>query len=135
MHLAFDETFAITPAEAYDFYKTPADWPRLFKAFTKVTDRGDGWYTVWIKRTPIPLIAKITVDEPDERVAWDFRGTWSGDGAVRFELTDTGTRITGHETIALPRLLQFMERHLESGFAAVWEGGWRRLRKRRTDAK
>jgi hypothetical protein len=129
VHLVFDETFSITPAEAYDFCKTPADWPRRFGAFTNVTDRGNGWYAVWIRRTPIPLIAKITVDEPEQQLAWDFRGLWRGDGAVQFEATTLGTRITGHETIAVPRPLRFIERFLEPGFAAVWEGGWRRLRK------
>lgn len=135
MHLDFDETYSISPHEAYDFCKTPADWPRLFGAFTRVTDRGHGWYAVWIRRTPVPLIAKITIDEPDRHVAWDFLGFWRGDGAVQFEPTEAGTRITGHESIALPRPLRFMERFLEPGFAAVWEGGWRRLRKRSADTR
>jgi len=137
MHLDFDETFQITPAEAYDCCKTPGDWPRLFGAFTKVTDRGAGWHAVSMRRSPIPLVVKITVDVPNEQVAWDLRGFWKGDGAVQFELTETGTRVTGHETINLPGPLglgRLMERVFQPGFAAVWESGWRRLRKRGTPA-
>ncbi len=130
MRLDFDEVFQITAAEAYDYCKTPKDWPRLFPALTKVSDRGTGWYTVWIRRTPIPLVAKITTSEPDKQVAWDFRGFWKGDGAVQFEETDGGTRITGHEIITLPGPLRLIDRRLQPGFAAVWEGGWRRLRRR-----
>lgn len=130
MHLDFDETFQITPVEAYDYCKTPEDWPRLFPAFTKVTNRGEGWYAVWIRRTPIPLIVTITLAEPNHRVAWDFRGFWTGDGALSFEASSDGTRITGHETIGLPGPLRFLERALEPGFAALWEGGWQRLRRR-----
>lgn len=132
MHLDFDETFPITPAEAYRWCETPQNWPGLFGAFTKVTDRGDGWYAVWIRHTPLPLITKITVAIPHERVAWDFRGFWRGDGALRFAETPAGARITGHETITIPgpRLVaEPLERSLEPGFAAVWESGWRRLRK------
>lgn len=69
---------------------------------------------------------------PYERVAWDFRGFWRGDGALQFVETPAGTRITGHETITIPgpRVVAGpVERSLEPGFAAVWEGGWRRLRK------
>ncbi len=135
MHLDFDEVFQITPAEAYDYCKSPADWPRLFGAFTRVVDRGDGWHTVWIRRTPIPLVGKIIVAEPDKRVAWQFRGFWKGDGAVQFEVTDRGTRITGHETITLPRPFRMMDRAIQPGFAAVWESGWQRLRRRGSEPR
>lgn len=133
MRLDFDEVFQITTAEGYDYCKTPNDWPRLFKAFTKVTERGDGWFAVSMRRSPLPLIVKISIDQPGEHVAWDLAGFWKGDGEVRFETVDGGTRITGHETITLPGpfgLGRLMERVFKPGFAAIWEDGWRRLRRR-----
>jgi hypothetical protein len=132
MHLEFDETFSISPATAYDYFKSPHDWPRLFGAFGTITDRGNGWLAVPLRRSPFPLIARTTIDEPAVRVAWDLRGFWSGDGEVRFEALGDGTRITGHETVNLPRLLGLrvlVERWAEPRFAAVWESGWRKLRR------
>jgi hypothetical protein len=132
MRLEFDVETRLPPAEVYDFFKTPADWPLLFPAFGEASRRDDGWFTVPIHRSPIPLVARNTVDEADRRVAWDLRGFWNGDGEVRFEATASGTRVTGHEEVNLPRLLglgALLEKWAKPRFAAVWEGGWRRLRK------
>ena len=132
MRLEFDVTTRLSPEQVYDFFRTPADWPRLFPAFGQATTRGDGWFSIPMRRSPIPLIAKNTVAEPGKRMAWDLRGFWKGDGEVRFDAIATGTRVTGHEEVILPRLLGFgtlLERWTQPRFAAVWEGGWRRLRK------
>lgn len=132
MRLDFDVATRLSPEQVYAFFKTPADWPRLFPAFGEVSVRDDGWFTVPMHRSPVPLIAKNTVDDPGRRVAWDLRGLWKGDGEVRFELTGDGTRVTGHEEVTLPRLLGLgsqLEKWAQPRFAAVWEGGWRRLRK------
>ena len=131
MRLEFDVFTALPPEQVYDFFKTPLDWPRLFTAFGPATERNDGWTTVPIRRSPIPLIARITTDEP-QRVAWDLRGFWRGDGEVRFEDIARGTRVTGYEQIEVPRLLglgRLIEKWAEPRFALVWESGWRRLRK------
>lgn len=131
MRLEFDVVAALPPEAVHDFLKTPSDWPRLFTAFRPVTLRKDGWTTVPIRRSPIPLIAKITTDEP-RRVAWDLRGFWKGDGEVRFEDIGEGTRITGYEQIDLPHFLglgRLIEKSAEPRFGVVWESGWRRLRK------
>lgn len=130
MHIEFDETFPISPVEAFEYFKTPQDWQRIFGAFGEITERGEGWYTVPMRRSPFPLIAKITVHEPGERVAWDLRGFWKGNGEVQFGATDEGTHITGFETIALPGpfgLGRLLERLAEARFVAVWESGWRKL--------
>ena len=78
-----------------------------------------------MRRSPIPLVANNTADEPGRRVAWDLAGFWKGDGEVRFEAIPDGTRVTGYEEVALPRLLglgRLIERWAEPRFASVWEG-------------
>ena len=132
MRLDFDVVTRLPPDDVYDYFRTPTDWPRLFPAFRQASPRKDGWIEVPMHKSPIPLIARNTVDEPGRRVAWDLAGFWKGDGEVRFEPTPTGTRVTGHEEIYLPRLLglgRLLEMWAEPRFAAVWEGGWRRLRR------
>ncbi|MEN8233746.1 MAG: SRPBCC family protein [Actinomycetota bacterium] len=132
MHLEFDETFDLPPAEIYDYFKTPQDWGRLYGAFGDVTDRGDGWFAVPMRRSPFPLVAKMTVTEPETEAAWDFKGFWKGHGEVHLEAIDGGTRVTGYETVTIPRLLglgPLLEKRLEPFLVAVWESGWRRLRK------
>ena len=131
MRLEFDVSTALPQEQVHDFFKTPSDWPRLFTAFRPATRRKDGWTTVPIRRSPIPLVARITVDEPG-RIAWDLRGFWKGDGEVRFEDVANGTQVTGYEQIDLPRLLglgRLIGKWAEPRFALVWESGWRRLRK------
>jgi hypothetical protein len=137
MRLEFDLETRLSPDVAYDFFRTPADWPRLFPAFRPASQRGDGWFTVPMRRSPIPLVANNTADEPGRRVAWDLAGFWKGDGEVRFEAIPDGTRVTGYEEVALPRLLglgRLIGRGAEPRFASVWEGGWRRLRRMDPDA-
>lgn len=131
MRLEFDVATRLAPDQVYAFFETPADWPRLFPAFREARAAGDGWTKVPMHRSPIPLVARNVADEPGRRVAWDLRGFWKGDGEVRLAATSDGTRVTGHEEINLPRLLglgTLIERWAEPRFAAVWEGGWRRLR-------
>ncbi len=65
---------------------------------------------------------------------WEFRGFWLGDGLVELEETESGVIIRGYEDVS-PRGLWWLapaaERlFLEARFRAVWEGGWRRLRRR-----
>jgi hypothetical protein len=132
MRLEFEVETRLPPEQIYAFFKTPADWPRLFPAFGEATVRDDGLYRVPMHRSPIPLVAGNTTNEPGRKVAWDLVGFWKGDGEVRFEATAAGTRVTGHEEISLPRLLglgSLLERWAEPRVAAVWEGGWRRLRR------
>lgn len=58
-----------------------------------------------LKHSPFPLIARITENDPERRVAWGFRGIWRGRGEVNFEPTDAGTLVTGFELISIPRML------------------------------
>ncbi len=134
MRIDFEEEFAIAADEAYGYFRTPADWPRLFPAFAGTSERGDGWYAVSFRGFPFPLVTRITRDEADACVEWTFSGFWIGEGRVELEETARGTIIRGYEVVS-PRGLWWLgpavERWLlEARFRAVWEGGWRRLRRR-----
>ena len=137
MRLEFDIDTRLPPELVYEFFATPSDWSRLFPAFGEAQRRKDGWFRVPMHRSPIPLIARNTINQPARRVAWALAGFWKGDGEVRFEQTTAGTHITGHEQVDLPRWLglgTWLERWAEPRFAALWESGWRRLRESGPDA-
>ena len=133
MLIQFDNVFDLPVEEAYAYFRTPRDWPRLFGAFGEVEDRGEGWFAVPLRRFPFPLVARITRDEPRRCVEWEFRGFWKGLGQVTFEPTSAGVAIRGFERISarpLGRLARLVEPMLlEKRFRNVWESGWRRLRR------
>ena len=133
MRVEFNEEFAVPLEDAYDYFRTPMHWPRLFPAFGEVRDRGDGWYAVSFKGFPFPLVTRITTDDPEQCVEWVFEGFWQGDARVEFERSSTGVVIRGYEQVS-PRGLSWLaplaERlFLEARFQKVWESGWRRLRR------
>ena len=132
MRVEFDEEFGVPIGEAYEYFRTPMHWPRLFSAFGESRDRGDGWYEVPFRGFPFPLVTRITREEPLQCVEWVFEGFWLGDARVEFEPTNTGVVIKGYEQVS-PRgplwLASLVERlFLEARFQDVWESGWRRLR-------
>lgn len=133
MLIEFDQEFELPVEAVYTYFRTPADWPRLYGSFGAVEDRGDGWFAVPLRRFPFPLVAKVTAAEPLRRVRWTFRDFWRGEGEVRFTPTHHGTRVQGYERIAMPALLGFgrviEKAFLEARFEAVWDYGWRRLRR------
>lgn len=133
MRIDFSERFALPVDEVFSYFASPADWSRLY-GFVEVRELGSGWYAVGIKGFPFPLVARSTLVEPDKLVRWTFRGFWRGEGEVRFVSSPGSVLVEGHEEIAL-RWLFFLspivERlFLESRFRAIWQLGWRRLRKR-----
>jgi hypothetical protein len=133
MRLDFNESFELPMDEVYGFFKTPADWTRLYGSFGEVEDRGEGWWAVPLKSFPFPLVAKIVVDEPGECVRWIFRGFWRGSGELRFTESPSGVKIAGFEEIAVRPLLFLSplaeKLFLERRFRGIWNHGWRRLRK------
>jgi hypothetical protein len=133
MRIAFSERFALPVGEVFSFFASPADWSRLY-GFSGVRNLGSGWYAVGIKGFPFPLVARTTLVEPNSLVRWTFRGFWRGDGEVRFTSSPGSVLVEGYEEIAV-RWLFFLsplvERlFLESRFRAIWQLGWRRLRRR-----
>jgi len=134
MLIRFDKQFTLPIDEIFSYFRTPADWTRLYGLADAVRDRGNGWVAVPLKSFPFPLVAKNTDVELNRRVRWEFRGFWRGDGEVRFIASDEGVRIEGYERIAvrwLGMLSPLVEKlFLESRFRAIWELGWRRLEQR-----
>ena len=140
MRIEFDETFERPLDEVEAYFRTPADWVRLYGLAGEVEDRGEGWIAVPLAGFPFPLVARTVEHRPGERVRWVFRGFWKGEGEVRFHPTaDGGCRLQGFEEIAvrpLGPLSRAVERLLlERRFRAVWALGWRRLRRGRGGAR
>jgi len=138
MIVQFDEHFAVPVEEIYSYFKTQADWIRIFGFAGRVEDRGGGWFAIPLKSFPFPLVAKITANEPNALVSWRFRGFWRGEAEVRFSVVEGRTRVVGYERISV-RWLFFLsplveKPFLEPRFRALWAAGWRRLRKRETGA-
>lgn len=133
MKLEFDHRFALPAEEVFSYFRTPRDWTRLFGLAGEVEETPDGWTRVPLHRFPFPLVARNVEVEPPHRARWVFRGFWRGEGAVRISQADGGVRVRGYEEIAvrwLGPLSWLVEKaYLEKGFRAVWEMGWRRLRK------
>jgi hypothetical protein len=138
MRIEFDEEFGVPVEEAYGYFRTPMNWPRLFPAFGEATDLGGGECAVPFRGFPFPLVTRITRDESLRCVEWIFSGFWKGEGQVTFEPTSGGVVIRGYEEVSLRPLLWLAplveRRFLEARFRRVWESGWRRLR-RQTAAK
>lgn len=134
MIIRFNEHFRLPVAEVYQYFETPADWPRLYGLAGDPKDLGDGWHAVALKRFPFPLVAKNVDHEPCKEVRWIFRGFWRGRGEVRFTETADGVTVEGFEEIAVRPLFflspLFERLFLERSFRAIWEIGWHRLRKR-----
>lgn len=133
MLIQFDHEFPCSVNDAYSYFRTPKDWPRLFRAFGDVNDRGEGWYSVSFRGFPFPLVAKITRDEPLRCVSWVFKGFWRGEGQVSFIPAGRGVLIKGFERISvrylgcLSPLIETLL--LERRFRIVWESGWHKLRR------
>lgn len=133
MFLEFEERIALPAATVYAYFRSPADWVRLYGAFGHVEHRGDGWYAIPLKGFPWPLEAKIVSEVPDRLVHWRFRGFWRGDGQVRLTPEPGGVLVTGFERIrpaGLSLLAPVAERlMLDKRFRAIWAAGFRRLRR------
>lgn len=132
MIIRFCETFALPAEDVYAYFKTPADWVRLFGFAGQVQDRGGDWYAVPLKRFPFPLVARITAADPPRHVHWQFRGFWKGEGEIRVEASPQGVVVEGYEDISvrwLGPLSALAERlYLERHFRRIWQRGWKRLR-------
>lgn len=132
VEIHFREQFALPIEEVFSYFRTPADWTRLYGLAGEVKDLGGGWFAVPLKSFPFPLVAKNTEVEPPRQVRWTFRGFWRGEGEVTFEESDGVVTVEGYEIISI-RWLFFLsviaERlFLEKQFRGIWELGWRRLR-------
>jgi len=132
--IKFKQEFSLPVEDVYAYFQTPADWVRLYGLAGEVKDLGEGWYAVPLRKFPFSLVAKNTVQRPNELIHWVFRGFWRGQGEVRFTEHTDGVVVEGYEEISVRWLFllsPLVERlFLESSFQSIWEIGWRRLRKR-----
>jgi hypothetical protein len=131
MRIEFREQFTLPVERIFSFFRTPADWVRLYGMFGEVETRGDGWYAVPLQGFPFPLVARVTDSAENRLVHWTFRGFWRGEGEVRFEPTPDGTRVDGFEEISV-RWLFFLSPVIERilldrRFRGIWRHGWKRL--------
>lgn len=132
MRYSFREQFRLPVEEVYGFFRSPADWVRLYGFGGEVRDLGQGWFAVPLASFPFPLVAKMTRVLPGERASWVYRGFWRGEGDVRFRRAGGVTIVEGYERLSI-RWLFFLsplvERGMRAPFHALWQRGWRRLRR------
>jgi hypothetical protein len=74
MRVDFNETFPVPLEQAFSYFPTPHDWVRIFAFDDRIIDRGNGWYTVGLKKFPISLVLRVDIVVPNERVHWIFGG-------------------------------------------------------------
>lgn len=133
MRIEFSESIPLPAEDVFAYFRTPADWVRLYGFAGRVEDRGAGWYAVPLQRFPFPLVAQITALEPPRLARWEFRGFWRGRGEVRIADRPGGVQVEGFEEITarwLPGLSWLLERlFMEREFRRIWALGWRRLRR------
>ncbi len=130
MRVDFDETVPVPPDEAYDYLRSPTEWPRLYGDFGDVRDLGDGWFAVALPGDRPDLEAWMTANRPNTHAAWDLRGVFAGRGEVHLEPAGEGTRITGFEEIDVSAFEgdDDLLAQLDREFRAIWQFGWNRLR-------
>lgn len=132
MIIKFHERFALPVEDVFGCFDSPANWPRLY-GFAGGRDVGDGWFAVGIKGFPFPLVARCTLVEPNRQVRRVFKGFWRSEGEIRFTPLGEHVVVEGYETISMRWLFLLspvLERLLlEARFRAIWQLGWRRLRK------
>lgn len=133
MIIRFNEEFQLPVDEMYGYFRTPADWTRIFGFPGDVRELEDGWYSVALKNFPFPLVAKYTFEDPPRTARWVFRGFWKGEGEIQLTSTHTGVLVQGFEEISVRPLWvlsPLVERlFLEKNFRKIWDIGWYRLRK------
>ncbi|MBU0991909.1 MAG: hypothetical protein KJ737_05385 [Proteobacteria bacterium] len=134
MYLQFKEEFERPLNEVYSYFKTPAEWTRLYGSGEPVKTLKNGWYAVYLTKFPFPLVAKIVEDSFEKKVRWIFSRFWRGVGEIRFSRVGDKTIVEGYEYI-IPHGLWlfaplFEKLVLRKGFVAIWERGWRRLRQK-----
>ena len=77
MRIAFRETFCLPVEDAFGYFPTPHDWVRLFGFAGQVSDRGDGWYAVPLKRFPFPLVTRVFLFALTVLTLWvAISGSW-----------------------------------------------------------
>lgn len=136
MYLQFKEEFNLPVRDIFPYFKTPADWAKLYGTVKPSKVLKNEWHSIPLKMFPFPLVAKNVVSQNGKKVRWVFGGFWRGVGEVNFSAENNKTVIEGYEFITphgfwlFSALFEkfFMERE----FKRIWEIGWKRIRKNET---
>lgn len=131
MRIEFSEFVPRPVEQVFGYFRSPADWVRLYGLVGDVEARSGGWYAVPLQRFPFPLVARVTALEPLQVVQWEFGGFWRGAGEASFTRKPGGVHVDGYEEIGarwLPGFSGLLERwFMEREFRRIWSLGWRRL--------
>lgn len=135
MYLFFRERFDLPARQLFQYFKSPAEWAKLYGSANPTRVLKDDWYAVPLARFPFPLKARNVECVPEQRVRWEFGGFWRGVGEVNFEEADGTTVVEGFEYITPHGLwvaASLFEKHfMRTEFERIWALGWERIRKGR----
>jgi hypothetical protein len=139
MYLEFREEFELPINEVYSYFKTPADWTRLYGEIKPPKKLPDGRQVVYLKKFPFPLVAKVVEDQHEKKVRWILSRFWRGIGEIQFSRIGNKTVVEGYEYV-IPFgfwiLAPILERLvIKKQFQNIWDFGWNVLRKREKNDK
>ena len=133
MYLFFKEEFDLPISQVFPYFKTPADWAKLYGTVKPTKNFKNNWYAIPLKMCPFPLVARNVFFDDEVKVRWEFGGFWRGIGEVNFFTKNGKTVVEGYEYISpygLWLLASFVEKHfMEKQFQNIWDLGWKRIRK------
>lgn len=139
MIVQFDETFSLTMDKVFPYFRSPAEWVKLYGEVKPTKDVEDGWFGIALKNFPFPLKARVVFFEESSRVRWEFGGFWRGIAEINFKTEGDCVRIEGFEYL-IPFGAWYLGEALGNGFIQdglerIWALGWRRLRKHERPSK
>ena len=137
MYISFIEEFDLPISVIFPYFKSPAEWGRLYGMFRPPKVLKNDWYAIPLKRFPFPLVAKNVEYHHEKSVRWIFGGFWRGVGEVNFFSKNNKTIVKGFEYITAHGLWlissvfekYFMQKELER----IWSLGWKRMRKHKVN--
>jgi hypothetical protein len=137
MYLSFREEFDLPISTIFPYFKSPADWAKLYGVVKPTKKLEDDWYAVPLKMFPFPLKARNVEYQPNVKVRWIFGGFWRGVGEVNFSTKDNKTIVEGFEYITPYGLWilssLFEKQFMEKQFEIIWNLGWKRIRKNKRE--
>ena len=137
MYLSFREEFDLPISTIFPYFKSPADWAKLYGVVKPTKNLEDDWYAVPLKMFPFPLKARNVDYQLNTKVRWIFGGFWRGVGEVNFSTEGNKTVVEGFEYITPHGLWilssLFEKQFMEKQFEIIWNLGWKRIRKNKRD--
>ncbi len=133
MYLSFREEFNLPISTIFPYFKSPADWAKLYGVVKPTKNLADDWYSIPLKMFPFSLKARNVEFQANTKVRWIFGGFWRGVGEVNFSTKNNKTIVEGFEYITPHGLWilssLFEKQFMEKQFEIIWNLGWKRIRK------